>query len=214
MRQPLRRASQSRVCARRVSAKDLALGMIVRIGTGAAAAVVLEYAGPAVRPLSMEERFTLCNMGSKRAPVRPSSRRIRRHSKSARRPIAARFRCGGHCLGGLKTDVGSNFHQEFFLDAATWPRRSAGAPIPRTTIGRGRDDSRIDMAAPPQKRESAARALAYMDLRLVSIFWACPFNTSSLARVPIAVVRLICCAGRSRRRVAAHVRALVCPDQL
>src|SRR5260370_12667288 len=45
-----------------VSAKDLALGIIGHIGTDGATGHVIEYAGPAVRALTMEGRMTLCNM--------------------------------------------------------------------------------------------------------------------------------------------------------
>ena len=45
-----------------VSAKDLALGIIGHIGTDGATGYVIEYAGDAVRNLSMESRMTLCNM--------------------------------------------------------------------------------------------------------------------------------------------------------
>src|ERR1700681_507379 len=45
-----------------VTAKDLALGIIGQIGTDGATGHVIEYAGPAVRGLSMEGRMTLCNM--------------------------------------------------------------------------------------------------------------------------------------------------------
>src|SRR5207302_7430025 len=45
-----------------VMAKDLALGIIGQIGTDGATGYVIEYAGEAVRALSMEARMTLCNM--------------------------------------------------------------------------------------------------------------------------------------------------------
>ncbi len=45
-----------------VTAKDLALGIIGKIGTDGATGYVIEYAGDAVRALSMEGRMTLCNM--------------------------------------------------------------------------------------------------------------------------------------------------------
>src|SRR4026208_235070 len=45
-----------------VTAKDLALGIIGKIGTDGATGCVIEYAGDAVRSLSMEGRMTLCNM--------------------------------------------------------------------------------------------------------------------------------------------------------
>ena len=58
-----------------VSAKDLALGVIARIGTDGATGHVIEYAGEAVRSLSMEGRMTLCNMsieaGARAAMIAP-----------------------------------------------------------------------------------------------------------------------------------------------
>src|SRR5947207_6643883 len=45
-----------------VTAKDIILGLISRIGVGGATGCVLEYSGPAIRALSMEQRMTVCNM--------------------------------------------------------------------------------------------------------------------------------------------------------
>src|SRR5256885_8197021 len=45
-----------------VTAKDLILGLIGRIGTAGATGHVIEYTGEAIRALSMEERMTVCNM--------------------------------------------------------------------------------------------------------------------------------------------------------
>src|SRR2546427_92057 len=50
-----------------VTAKDLILGIIAKIGVGGGTGHVIEYAGPAIRALSMEERMTVCNMSMERA---------------------------------------------------------------------------------------------------------------------------------------------------
>src|ERR671929_34061 len=52
-----------------VTAKDLALGIIGKIGTDGATGYVIEYAGEAVRSLSMEGRMTLCNMSTEAGPA-------------------------------------------------------------------------------------------------------------------------------------------------
>ena len=61
-----------------VTAKDLILALIARIGTGGATGHALEYRGPAIRALSMEERMTICNMsieaGARAGLVAPTTR--------------------------------------------------------------------------------------------------------------------------------------------
>jgi len=52
-----------------VSAKDLILALIGKIGTAGASGHVIEYTGDAVRALSMEERMTVCNMSIEAAPA-------------------------------------------------------------------------------------------------------------------------------------------------
>src|SRR6202795_718776 len=66
-----------------VTAKDLALGIIGQIGTDGASGHVIEYAGEAVRALSMEGRMTLCNM-SIEARAREWSRRMKRRLRISR----------------------------------------------------------------------------------------------------------------------------------
>jgi 3-isopropylmalate/(R)-2-methylmalate dehydratase large subunit len=198
-----------------VSSKDLALGMIARIGTGAAAGGVLEYAGPAVEALSMEERFTLCNMGieasARAAIIAPDQTTF---EYLARRPNRPRdFDAAVTAWEGLKTDVGSNFHQEFFLDCGDLAPQISWGTNPSQTIAVDATIPEIDMAAPPQKRESAARALAYMDLRPGQHLLGLPIQyvfigscTNSRLSDLISAAQVV-----RGRRVAAHVRALVVP---
>ncbi len=74
-----------------VTAKDIALAIIARIGTAGGTGYVIEYAGEAVRALSMEGRMTLCNMTQLEAGARagPDRRRTRRrHVRLCRRTAA------------------------------------------------------------------------------------------------------------------------------
>ena len=76
-----------------VTAKDLALGVIGQIGTDGATGHVIEYAGEAVRALSMEGRMTLCNMsieaGARAAMVAPDDTTFA-YVKAAAMPRAAK----------------------------------------------------------------------------------------------------------------------------
>ena len=65
-----------------VTGKDIILAIIGEIGTAGGTGYVLEYAGDAIRALSMEGRMTVCNMSIEAAPAPAWSRRTRRHSNS------------------------------------------------------------------------------------------------------------------------------------
>ena len=88
-----------------VSAKDIILALIARIGIGGGTGHVFEYRGEAIRALTMEQRMTICNMASRAAPgpgsspptTRPSSTstaaRTRRRAPRGTRPSPAGARC-------------------------------------------------------------------------------------------------------------------------
>jgi 3-isopropylmalate/(R)-2-methylmalate dehydratase large subunit len=61
-----------------VTAKDIILAIIGEIGTAGGTGYALEYAGDAIRALSMEGRMTVCNMSVEAAPRPASSRRTRK----------------------------------------------------------------------------------------------------------------------------------------
>ena len=151
-----------------VSAKDLALAIIARIGAGGGTGHVVEYAGPAVRALSMEGRMTLCNMsieaGARAGMVAPDDTTF---AWLHGRPFAP----SGHDWDtavaqwrGLASDEGAPFDREVALDASevaplvTWGTSPQdAAPI----TGRVPDP---DGEPDPQRQDAMRRALAYMDL--------------------------------------------------
>jgi 3-isopropylmalate/(R)-2-methylmalate dehydratase large subunit len=149
-----------------VSAKDLALGMIGKIGTDGATGHVIEYAGEAVRALSMESRMTLCNMsieaGARAGMVAPDettfayikSRRFAPHGKDWESAVA-RWRA-------LASDSGAKYDTVVAISASelapfvTWGT-NPGMVVPIT--------SRVpDLPANGADRSNAQRMLEYMGL--------------------------------------------------
>ncbi len=151
-----------------VTAKDLILAIIAKIGAGGAAGHAIEYAGPAVRALSMEGRMTLCNMsieaGSRTGMVAPDDvtfawLRGRRHApRGAAREVAeAAWR-------RLMTDEDATFDTEVSLDARTLEPIVTWGTSPESALpisGRVPDP---DAAPDKATAERIAAQLAYMDL--------------------------------------------------
>ncbi len=85
-----------------VTAKDIALAVIAKIGTAGGTGYVIEYAGEAVRALSMEGRMTLCNMtiegGARAGLIAPDETTFDYVAGRPRAPKARRLRSGGRLL--------------------------------------------------------------------------------------------------------------------
>src|SRR6266404_4757137 len=151
-----------------VTAKDLALGIIGRIGTDGATGHVIEYTGEAVRQLSMEGRMTLCNMsieaGARAGMISPdqttfSYREGRRFSpKGAAWPDAVKH------WKALATDSGANFDRVIEIDAAKL------APVVTWGTNPGMCVQVTEQVPDPTyfsseaDRHAAQRALEYMGL--------------------------------------------------
>ncbi len=152
-----------------VTAKDVVLAIIARIGTGGGIGSVLEYRGDAIRGLSMEGRMTVCNMsieaGARAGLIAPDDTTF---AYLEGRPAAPTGKAWEHALDdwrALNTDAGAVYDKEVVIDAATLrPQVSWGTnPSQTVTI----DDSVPDPDALTDEaaRESAKRALAYMGLK-------------------------------------------------
>jgi 3-isopropylmalate/(R)-2-methylmalate dehydratase large subunit len=200
-----------------VSAKDVILGIINRIGTNGGVGHVIEYRGSAIRSLSMEGRMTVCNMsieaGARAGTVAPDDTTFAYVEGRPHAPQGADWERALEDWRTLPTDPGATFDREVALDATELkPFVSWGTnPAQSVTIdGEVPDPDSFDE---PGKRDAAARALAYMDLspgtpireiRPDTIFiGSCTNSRMEDLRVAAQVV-----AGRT---VAAGLRALVVP---
>jgi 3-isopropylmalate/(R)-2-methylmalate dehydratase large subunit len=150
-----------------VTAKDLALGIIGQIGTDGAAGHVIEYAGEAVRGLSMEGRMTLCNMsieaGARAGMVAPDETTFAYVKGKQFAPREDAWEQAVAYWRSLPSDEGASFDKVVEIDAAqlcpfvTWGT-NPGMVAPVT--GRVPEPARLQNGA----RRSTELALEYMGL--------------------------------------------------
>ena len=153
---------------RGVTAKDMILGIIGRIGVDGAVGHVIEYTGSAVRSLSMEGRMTVCNMsieaGGRAGMIAPDDVTF---AYLQGRPFAPKGKDWEDALEywqSLPSDPGAKYDKVVVLDAAqmepyvTWGT-NPGQVVPVT--GRVPDPSSFPT---PEEREAAERAMRYMGL--------------------------------------------------
>src|SRR5271165_426590 len=150
-----------------VGAKDLALGIIGQIGTDGATGHVIEYAGAAVRELSMEGRMTLCNMsieaGARAGMVAPDETTIAYVKGRRFAPQNAEWERAAAYWRSLPTDEGATFDKVVEIDGAqlcpfvTWGT-NPGMVAPIT--GRVPDVKTLDES----DRRATELALQYMGL--------------------------------------------------
>jgi 3-isopropylmalate/(R)-2-methylmalate dehydratase large subunit len=203
-----------------VTAKDLILAIVARIGTGGGQGYVIEYRGEAVRDLSMEGRLTVCNMsieaGARAGLVAPDDTTFgylegRRHA-----PRGAAWEAALDYWRSLHTDDDATFANEVVIDAdaltpyVTWGTNPGQAAPLASAVP--------DPAALPDPGEQAAaeRALAYMDLtpgtplRDIAVdtvfLGSCTNGRMEDLRAAADVLR--------GRRVADGVRMLVVPGSM
>jgi len=151
-----------------VTAKDIILAVIAKIGTGGGQGYVLEFRGSAIRALSMEGRMTICNMsieaGARAGMVAPDETTFAYLKGRPHAPQGQDWDDAVAYWRTLPTDEGAVFDAEVFLDANTLePFVTWG-----TNPGQGSSLSELvpDPAqiSDPNERAAAERALEYMDL--------------------------------------------------
>jgi len=151
-----------------VTAKDIILAIIGEIGTAGGTGHVMEYAGEAIRGLSMEGRMTVCNMsiegGARAGLIAPDETTFAYIKGRPRAPKGADFDVAMRYWQTLNSEEGAEFEREVKLDASTLPPLVTWGTSPEnvTTInGKVPDPALI---ADPDKRRAVERALAYMGL--------------------------------------------------
>jgi 3-isopropylmalate/(R)-2-methylmalate dehydratase large subunit len=150
-----------------VTAKDLILATIGRLGVGGMQGHAVEYAGEAIRELSMENRMTICNMtiegGGRAGMIAPDETTF--EYIQGKPGASDDFDAAVERWRELPTDEGASFDTEVKIDAAAISPMVTWGTTPGMVVqvtDRVPDPGRMDS---PADREAAERALAYMDLR-------------------------------------------------
>jgi 3-isopropylmalate/(R)-2-methylmalate dehydratase large subunit len=205
-----------------VTAKDMALAIIGTIGTAGGTGSVIEYAGEAVRALSMEGRMTLCNLtieaGARAGLVAPDDKTFDYIRGRPSAPKGAAWDMAVSYWKSYFSDPDAVFDREVRLDAADIAPTVTWGTSPEDVVpvtGRVPDP---DSFATPDKRASAARALDYMGLAAgqpiteakvdVVFIGSCTNSRIEDLRAAAAVAQAAFLEGRL---VAPHVRAMVVP---
>src|SRR5271155_356087 len=152
-----------------VTAKDIVLHIIGEIGTAGATGYVVEYAGSAIRNLSMEGRMTICNMsieaGARAGMIAPDATTFAYLKGRRFSPKGAAWDEALVHWKLLPTEEGAVFDRELHIDAATiTPTVSWGTSPGMVTSIEGKVPS-IDDAKSESDKKSYARALEYMGLK-------------------------------------------------
>ncbi len=200
-----------------VTAKDLVLAVIGRIGTGGGSGHVIEYRGSAVTGLSMEGRMTVCNMsiegGARAGMIAPDDTTFTFLEGRDHAPKGAAWEEALDYWRSLPTDAGASFAKEVVLDASELAPFVTWGTNPAQVVRIDGTVPEPDGFATPAEREAAARALEYMGL----------VGGTPMTEVPVDTVFIGSCTnGRIEdlraaadvlrgRSVAPGMRALVVP---
>jgi 3-isopropylmalate/(R)-2-methylmalate dehydratase large subunit len=203
-----------------VTAKDIILNLISRIGIGGGTGCVFEYCGPAIRSLSMEERMTVCNMsieaGARAGLVAPDDTTYNFLNGRPAAPKGADWDAAVARWKQLPTDEGAVYDRTITINASELEPMitfgtNPGMGIPITS--RIPDPSSV---ADPIERESLVKALRYMDLqpnesligRAVNVVFigSCTNSRMSDLRAAASVLK--------GRRVDPAVRVMVVPGSM
>ncbi len=152
-----------------VTAKDIILAVIAKIGTGGGQGHVIEYRGSTIESLSMEGRMTICNMsieaGARAGMVAPDETTYEFLRGRPYAPTGADWDTAIAAWEMLKTDPGAEFDTEIYIDAAslspfvTWGTNPAqGVPLSESVPD-------PELMTGDAQRHAAEKALTYMDLR-------------------------------------------------
>ncbi len=151
-----------------VTAKDVILGIIARMGTAGATGHVIEYRGSTIRSLSMEGRMTVCNMsieaGARAGMIAPDDQTFEYLRGRPYAPRGAAWDTAVADWRGLATDPGAAFDVEIHVDAADLEPHVSWGTNPGQTLPITASVPDPDSFDDPIDRDSARRALEYMDL--------------------------------------------------
>ncbi len=204
--------------ARGVTAKDLALAIIGRIGTAGGTGAAIEFAGSAIRALSMEGRMTVCNMaseaGARAGMVAVDDTTIEYLRGRTFAPKGADWERAVDYWRGLRSDLDAKFDREVTLDARDIRPHVTWGTSPEMVVAVDGTVPDPDKEKDSLRREGMERALQYMalkprtpitDIRIDKVFiGSCTNSRIEDLRSAAAIVK--------GKRIASNIRAaLVVP---
>ncbi len=200
-----------------VTAKDIVLTLIAKVGTGGGQGYVVEYRGTTIENLSMEGRMTICNMsiewGAKAGMMAPDETTFAYLKGRPHAPEGADWDAAVEFWKTLYTDADAVFDREVDIDAATLTPFVTWGTNPGQGVPLGAAVPTPETFNDPVDRAAAERALEYMaleagtmmrDIRVDTVFLgSCTNGRIEDLRLAASVIK--------GRRVADGVRMLVVP---
>lgn len=200
-----------------ISAKDVVLAIIGRVGHAGGTGYVVEFAGEAIASLSMEGRMTVCNMaielGAKAGMIAPDQTTIDYIRGKEFAPKGESLDQAIAYWLSLNSDQGAHFDAEVILDAADIAPQVTWGTNPGQVIAVNEPIPAPESFSDLMEQQSARKALAYMDLQpgqkltdvaIDKVFiGSCTNSRIEDLRAAAAIAR--------GRKVAAGVQALVVP---
>ncbi|MBA3337034.1 MAG: 3-isopropylmalate dehydratase large subunit [Chloroflexia bacterium] len=151
-----------------VTAKDLILAVIARIGTAGGAGSIVEYRGAAIRALSMEGRMTVCNMsieaGARAGMIAPDETTFAYIEGRVDAPKGSAWHEARASWETLSTDANASFDREVVFDAAEIAPQVSWGTNPGQVVPIDGYVPDPESFADPMARDSVTRALEYMGL--------------------------------------------------
>ncbi|HMC63159.1 MAG TPA: 3-isopropylmalate dehydratase large subunit, partial [Candidatus Solibacter sp.] len=200
-----------------VSAKDVILSLIARIGIGGGTGSVFEYTGSGIRALSVEERMTVCNMsiegGARAGLVAPDDATFQYLSGRPHAPKGAEWDAAIVRWKQLPTDEGAAYDRSVSIDAGALEPMITYGTNPGMGVSINEPVPDPSQVSDPMERDGIAKALKYMGLE----------GGKPLVGHPIDVVFIGSCTNSrisdlrtaasllKGRKVSSKVRVLVVP---
>jgi 3-isopropylmalate/(R)-2-methylmalate dehydratase large subunit len=200
-----------------VTAKDIILAVIGRIGTGGGIGSVIEYRGSAIRALSMEGRMTVCNMsieaGARAGLVAPDDVTFAYLEGRKFAPKGADWEAALDHWRHLPTDDGASFDKSVDLDASALAPHVSWGTNPSQVIPISGSIPDPDSFGDPSQTESASRALEYMGLAAGTPVREIPVDTVFIGSCTNSRIEDLRAAAAvvEGRHIADNVRTLVVP---
>jgi 3-isopropylmalate/(R)-2-methylmalate dehydratase large subunit len=200
-----------------VSAKDIILALIARIGVGGATGYVLEYTGSAIRALDMEGRMTVCNMsiegGARAGMIAPDDKTFQYLHGRPFAPKGADWDAAVSRWKSLRTDDGATFDRTITIDATKLQPMITFGTNPGMGMGITDRIPNPDALPDASQRQALDKALSYMGLKPNAPILGQRIDTvfvGSCTNGRIEDLRAVAQVLKDRK-VAPHVRMLVVP---